>query len=292
MKRSGGFSPAVPRAVIRAVILATLALPLTLTDGRATSPSISVTYEVEYDGLLSLDVGRATVQYSSTGTAYQLALSFRPSASAHSFAVGSALARTSGALSPKGLSPASATLDYSIRSLSETRNFTFAGDRLQSVRIVKKKSGGLFKDSSAVAYDPRSLPAFTPLSDADQKGVLDPLSAMFLPVAGTNGLDRTNCDRNLRIYDGRRRFDLVMSYGGLVKTDVAGEALTCTATYVPVAGESVEGDEFSTKMRDYRIAVTLVPAPGSHFLIPARITLTDAGGASVAEAKAIALSGR
>ena len=194
---------------------AALALGLTLTGARATSPSIVITYDVEYDGLLSFDVGRATVQYSSTGTGYQLALSFRPSASAHSFAVGPALARTSGAVSPQGLSPASAMLDYSVRSLSETRNFTFAGDRLQSVHIVKKKSGGLFKDSSAVGYDPRSLPAFAPLSEADQKGVLDPLSAMFLPVSGTNGLDRTNCERKLRIYDGRRRFDLVMSYRGI-----------------------------------------------------------------------------
>ncbi|MBV9136569.1 MAG: hypothetical protein JO357_05890, partial [Hyphomicrobiales bacterium] len=64
------------------------------------------------------------------------------------------------------------------------------------------------------------------------------------------------------------------------------------ASYVPIAGHSLEGDDFTTKMRDYRIAVALVAAPGSNFLIPARITLTDAGGESVAEAKAIALSGR
>ena len=71
------------------------------------------------------------------------------------------------------------------------------------------------RSSTAVGYDPRSLPAFAPLSEAEQKGLLDPLSAMFLPVSGTNGLDRANCERKLRIYDGRRRFDLVMSYHGI-----------------------------------------------------------------------------
>ncbi len=289
MKSAGCRLQAAQRA---AIIAAALAVGITLTGASAASPSIVVTYDVEYDGLLSFDVGRATVQYSSTGPGYQLALSFRPSASAHSFAVGPALARSSGAVSAQGLSPASAMLDYSVRSLSETRNFTFAGDKLQSVHIVKKKSGGLFKDSSAVGYDPRSLPAFAPLSEADQKGVLDPLSAMFLPVSGRNGLDRANCERKLRIYDGRRRFDLVMSYRGLEKTGIGGEALICTASYVPVAGHSVEGDDFTTKMRDYHIAVALVPAPGSNFLVPARISLTDESGASVAEAKAIALSGR
>jgi len=258
---------------------------------RAASPSIVVTYNVEYNGLISLDVGRATVQYSSTGAGYQLALSFRPSASARSLSVGPAMVRSSGAVSPVGLSPASSSLDYSVRALAETRSFSFAGNHLQNVRVTKKKAGGLFKESSSVAYDPRTLPAYAPLSDAEQKNLLDPLSAMFLPVAGANGLDHGNCDRHLRIYDGRRRFDLTMSYRG-TESAANGEALVCGATYVPIAGHSVEGDEFTQSMQDYRIVVALVAAPGSSFLIPSRVTLTDAGGATVAEAKAIAISGR
>ncbi len=259
---------------------------------QATSPSIIVTYDVEYSGLVSLDVGRATVQYSSTGSAYQLALSFRPSASARSLSVGPAVARTSGAVLPRGLSPQSSTLDYSIRSLAETRSFTLAGDRLQTVRITKKKSGGLFKDASSVAYDPRVLPAYAPLSDGDQRNVLDPLSAMLLPVAGKGALDRANCERRVRVYDGRRRFDLVMSYRGTEATTTGGEALVCTTIYVPIAGHSLDGDEFTENMREYHIAVALVPAPGSNFLIPNRISLTDLAGTPVAEAKAIAISGR
>ncbi|MFI5012252.1 MAG: DUF3108 domain-containing protein [Hyphomicrobiales bacterium] len=270
-----------------------LALGLGLAHGaQATSPSIVVTYSVDYDGLVSLDVGRATVQYSATGAGYQIALSFRPSSSARSLSVGPVVARTSGAISPRGLSPLSATLDYSVRSLAETRSFTFAGDRLQTVHITKKKSGGLFKEGSTVGYDPRLLPAYAPLSDGDQKSLLDPLSAMFLPAEGRgDGLDKANCDRRLRMYDGRRRFDLVMTYHGVEKA-VSGDALICGATYLPIAGHSLDGDEFTRSMREYRITVALVPAPGSSFLIPSRITLLDASGAPVAEAKAIAISGR
>ncbi|SDR26715.1 Protein of unknown function [Rhizobiales bacterium GAS113] len=259
---------------------------------QANSPSIVVTYNVEYDGLVSLDVGRATVQYSSTGTGYQLTLSFRPSASARSLAVGPAVARTAGAISARGLSPLSTTLDYSVRALAETRDFTFAGDRLQTVHITKKKEGGLFRDGSTVGYDPRVLPAYAALSDADQKGVLDPLSAMLLPIIGPNALDRSNCERRLRMYDGRRRFDLVMSYRGVESAGAAGDALVCSATYVPIAGHSVDGDEFTETMRQYRIGVALVPAPGKSFLIPSRITLMDGSGTPVAEAKAVAISGR
>src|SRR5262249_23944925 len=54
---------------------------LTLTLGHreagATSPSLVVTYSLQYNGMISLDVGRVTVQYSASGSGYQLALSFR-----------------------------------------------------------------------------------------------------------------------------------------------------------------------------------------------------------------------
>lgn len=270
---------------------AALALGLFLAPAEANSPSIVVTYDVQYNGLLSLDVGRATVQYSTSGSGYQLAMSFRPSPSARSLAVGPAVARSAGAILPHGLSPRSSTLDYSVRSLAETRSFTIAGDRLQTVHITKKKSGGLFKEASSVAYDPRVLPAYAALSDAEQRNVLDPLSAMLLPIAGKDGLDPANCQRRVRIYDGRRRFDLLMTYKG-VESASTGEALVCAATYVPIAGHSVDGDEFTESMRKYHIAVALVPAPGSNFLIPSRISLMGGSGTAIAEAKAIAISGR
>jgi len=262
-----------------------------ISHARATAPSIVVTYSVRYNGLVALDVGRATVQYSSNGRAYQLALSFKPSASARSLSVGPATARTLGAIVPRGLSPQSATLDYSVRSLAETRSFTLVGNRLQTVHITKRKSGGLFKQASSVAYDPRFLPAYAPLSEPDQRNVLDPLSAMLLPVLGKTALDRANCIRRVRVYDGRRRFDLVMTYIGK-ESAAAGVALVCGAAYLPIAGHSLDGDEFTDNMRDYHIAVALMPAAGTNFLVPSRISLVDASGVPVAEAKAIAISGR
>jgi hypothetical protein len=178
-----------------------------------------------------------------------------------------------------------------VRSLAETRSFTIAGDRLQTVHITKKKSGGLFKDASSVAYDPRVLPAYAPLSEAEQRNVLDPLSAMLVPITGKDALDHGNCQRRVRVYDGRRRFDLLMSYKS-VESAPTGEALVCAATYVPIAGHSVDGDEFTENMQEYHIAVALVPAPGSNFLIPSRISLMDGSDTAIAEARAIAISGR
>lgn len=288
--RSAGRAPTGLRRAKRRAVLA-IGLGLVAVSAKANSPSIVVTYEFQYNGIVSLDVGRATVQYSAAGAGYQLALSFKPSASARSFAVGPAVARSAGSISPHGLSPHSVSLDYSVRSLAESRNFTMSADRLQTVHIAKKKSGGLFKEGSSVAYDPRQLPAYAPLSEAEQKNVVDPLSAMLVPVAGKNALDHANCQRQFRIYDGRRRFDLQMSYQG-VEDAPTGEALVCSTTFVPIAGHSVSGDAFNDAIRDYHIAVSLVAAPGSNFLIPSRIVVTDTAGTAIAEAKAIAISGR
>ena len=85
---------------------------------------------------------------------------------------------------------------------------------------------------------------------------------------------------------------IVLTYRGAESAGGSGEALVCGATYVPIAGHSVGGDEFTESMSEYHIAVALVPAPGSNFLIPSRISLTDGSGTPVAEARAIAISGR
>ena len=279
------------RALVAALLAVFCLAPSVAT--HASPPSLVVTYDIQYSGLLSLDVGSATVQYGATGSGYQLAMLFRPSPSARSLSVGPAAARTTGMVASGKLTPQTSSVDYSVRSLTESRSFTFSGGRLQSVRITKRKGGGLFKEASSVAYDPRSLPAYAPLSEAEQKGVIDPLSAMFLPLLGPSSNDRANCDRKLRVYDGRRRFDLVMSYEGVEPAGAGGrEAILCKASYLPIAGQSIDGDEFTESMRDYRVMVALVPAPNLAFLVPSRITLTDSGGAPVAEARAVAMVGR
>jgi hypothetical protein len=282
-----------PPAWRQYAIGAAIAAVCCLTSAAATEtspPTLVVTYDIRYSGVVPLDVGSATVQYWATGTAYQLVMMFRPSGSARSLSVGAAVARTTGKVALGRLLPQVATLDYSVRSLAESRNFTFAGGRLQSVRITKKKGGGLFREGSTVAYDPRSLPAYAPLSEAQQKGIIDPLSALLLPKLGLSSSDHANCDRKLRLYDGRRRFDLVLVYEGVERSSVGGlEALLCKASYLPIAGQSVEGDEFSESMVHYRVTVALVPARNLAFLVPSRVALTDAGGAPVAEAKAVAM---
>ncbi len=72
--------------------------------------------------------------------------------------------------------------------------------------------------------------------------VADPLSAMLIPSGG-NAFAAANCDRTLRIFDGRRRYNLALSYKRLDKVKMkhgyVGKVLVCTVVLRPIAGYRV-----------------------------------------------------
>jgi len=74
------------------------------------------------------------------------------------------------------------------------------------------------------------------------RDVADPLSAMLIPFAG-NAFAPANCERTLRIFDGRRRYNLALSYKRLDKVKMkhgyAGKALVCNVVLRPIAGYKV-----------------------------------------------------
>jgi len=72
--------------------------------------------------------------------------------------------------------------------------------------------------------------------------VSDPLSAMLIPYAD-DAFAKANCDRTLRIFDGRRRYNLALSYKRVdtikMKRGYAGKALVCNVVLRPIAGYKV-----------------------------------------------------
>ena len=73
-------------------------------------------------------------------------------------------------------------------------------------------------------------------------GVSDPLSAMLIPY-GSDAFAPANCDRILHIFDGRRRYDLALSYKRLDKIEMKhgydGKVLVCNVVLHPIAGYRV-----------------------------------------------------
>ncbi len=96
---------------------------------------------------------------------------------------------------------------------------------------------GVVKDLISTAPPPSK--DRLPVTDADRRGVTDPLSAMLIPV-GEGILAPVNCDRVLSIFDGRRRYDLALSYKRVDKVvlehSFSGIVLVCGVVLQPLAG--------------------------------------------------------
>ncbi len=145
--------------------------------------------------------------------------------------------------------------------------------------------GGDAKD--IVATPPSTEKDRVPVTDAHRRGIVDPLSALVIP-AGAEGLTAQTCQRALPIFDGRRRYNLQLSFKRMdkVKADkgYAGPALVCAATFQPVAGHRANSAlaKYLTEGRD--IEIWFVPVTGTAFLAPFRLQIASMIGNMVISA--------
>jgi hypothetical protein len=118
-----------------------------------------------------------------------------------------------------------------------------------------------------------------PVSDADRRGVSDPLSAMLLiaPPGDQNAMEPAHCDHVLPVFDGQRRYDLVLSYkrSDMIKLDsgYAGPVLVCAVTLKPIAGYRADSMvvKYVAGRRDMEI--WFAPITGTDVIAPARLVM-------------------
>jgi hypothetical protein len=112
------------------------------------------------------------------------------------------------------------------------------------------------------------------VTDADRRGVTDPLSAVLIPVkAGDDDLAAENCSHVLSIFDGRRRYDLALSFKRIDKIKIdrgySGLVLVCGVVLRPIAG--YRADSMLVKYVAGRRDMELWFAPIAHTSIVAPI---------------------
>ena len=132
-------------------------------------------------------------------------------------------------------------------------------------------------------------PERVPITDADQKGVFDPMTATLLRMPGTgNPLSPEACQQTASIFDGRLRYDIKMAFKRMetVKADkgYAGQVVVCAVYFTPVAGyiPSRTAIKYLTKERD--IEVWLAPIAGTRVLVPFRVQAPTPIGRGMLEA--------
>jgi hypothetical protein len=145
-----------------------------------------------------------------------------------------------------------------------------------------------------VAIDPpfEPKPDRVPVLEHHRRNVVDPVSALLMPVAGSGDLlSEQNCSRVIPVFDGVQRFDVTLSPAGSrvvnePRKGYVGHALVCNARYAPVAGHRpIPATDFMRANRDMQ--VWLVPVAGSRTLVPWRIQVRTQIGNLMIEAQHI-----
>lgn len=140
-----------------------------------------------------------------------------------------------------------------------------------------------------LAVDPPQSPSprRIPVKPAHRIGVLDPLSAVVLPLPEGELDGNSVCDRRLPIFDGRHRYDLVLSYKRTASAPVAGKPhertslFVCKVKYNPIAGHKPERKSTLYWQNSEDIEIWLAPVTKAGMLVPYRALLPTPIGMAV-----------
>jgi hypothetical protein len=125
---------------------------------------------------------------------------------------------------------------------------------------------------------PPPQPRRLPVTDEERRGVSDPLSAVLVPLQpGTEFQTAENCSRTLRIFDGRRRYDLVLSFGRTDKfkseRGYSGPVLVCAVVLHPIAGYKPDSMlvKYVANRRDMEL--WFAPVAGTRVMAPILVAM-------------------
>jgi hypothetical protein len=115
-----------------------------------------------------------------------------------------------------------------------------------------------------------------PVTDADRRGVSDPLSAMLIPANG-EPLQSSNCNHVLPIFDGRRRYDLTLSYKRVDKVALersfSGIVLVCGVMLKPIAGYRADSMLVKHVAGRRDMELWFAPVSGTPVMAPIRVVM-------------------
>jgi hypothetical protein len=168
-------------------------------------------------------------------------------------------------------------------SYAATINYEHAVD---DVRIAL--AGGNVKDYSVEPPLPPH-PDRIPVSDADRRGVLDPLTSTINRVAGSGDpVSPEACSRKVSVFDGRVRYDLHSEFKRMemVKAEkgYAGPVVVCAVYFAPISGYVPDraAIKYLIALRDAE--VWLAPISGTRVLVPFRFSMPTPIGMGLLQA--------
>jgi hypothetical protein len=243
----------------------------------ADSAKVGGIYDISFGGL-SFAQGKLSLVVD--GNSYSAKVSMRPASLARIFSSEQVDAQAAGWLRNGAVQPTR----YSMKASNSEKS--------SSVRM--DLSSGTLK---SVDVDPPTKPHkdVVPLQSKHWRGVLDPVSAVVMPVRSAgDALGPAACSRTLPIFDGWTRFDVALSYQGTKTVETKsykGTVVVCAARWAPVAGHRRNKESVRYMQNNRELEAWLAPVPGTSLLVPFRVSVGTMRGTLVVEASDLKISG-
>ncbi|WP_082025473.1 DUF3108 domain-containing protein [Methyloceanibacter caenitepidi] len=231
-----------------------------------TDKEIKASYRV---GVASIDLGTFNLTANVGRKDYTLKAKGEFSILAGLLYRANGKARSNGTLLDARPAPQRFDFSYADSNKTQALQIDFNGTARPAVTRTPKKR----RDKKAV-----------PLSDAQLRNVLDPLTAAFLSVqARVPAGDLAVCNQTLRVFDGKQLFELTLSPK---RTEELGPkaaggipaAAVCAVRYQPIGGHRPESSAVTFLEKTEGIEAWLVPVQGTEMVVPYKVVVPTSWG--------------
>jgi hypothetical protein len=184
---------------------------------------------------------------------------------------------------------------------------TVAGNTILPQKYDSNYNGEKSDQKVSLAYAANGIELFSnppydvnrfPVSEEQKRGTVDPLSGIVYALAGISVTRQKLCGDTVRVFDGRRRYDVDLKYVG--KEDVSssggysGATIKCLMQYKQVAGfkpNLSKGNALPTITVWLATFETKDQGPVKSFIVPVKLMCETPFGVAIAHARKITIDG-
>jgi hypothetical protein len=163
---------------------------------------------------------------------------------------------------------------------------TTTSKRTEVIRMIL--SGGNVREYT-IEPEPPVDPERLPVTDANRRGVFDPMTGSMLRVPGSGDpLNPDACHTGAAIFDGRMRYDLKLDYKRMetvrAEKGYQGPVVVCAVYFSPIAGYIPDRAVIKYLTAQRNIEVAFAPVAGTRILVPFRMAVPTPLGTAMLEA--------
>ena len=237
------------------LFLVPVAAVLVILPHAASARTLRTEYSVTVRGFT---VGRAQLQAEIADGRYSIQFSGGVRGLARIFSNAETSAAVIGQVAPDGLRPDEYKHVWREDNETEAVDLHFVGHNLTEMNLDP----------------PRRHPErYVPITEQDMAGVLDPVTAFVWAVP--TGVTPDICSRTIPLVDGRRRFDILLSYNrdepfSTKDRSFSNNTVVCSFRYQTIAGHRIGKKSDGSIKNGDGMEVWMAPA-GEGYAAPARI---------------------